>query len=529
MSVEHGKFIPPDENITRFSTGHHVQQVEVNEGFIVVDDPQLGSFTVGNNNTNNIYYDLFTTDDHYRSGGVSQLSKRDFHATIPNTASFKRDWHNLALYRIVDYFSHQQGLNEEQKLALVLKVCLPDRGHMDFSHALESAMEEYSRQENWHESLWSKVAQVGGTAEVLDRYAIKYGQDFTLPGIKIPSWAECPAPDVNADRFQYTVTELLLWFDNDQAPPEVRELVKSICSPEVLTITDEGKFAFNDIEAARIFAKGYLLLTTEHWNDPINRVQLHLLVETAKRAVVKRRIPWMETVDKGQTRYPDDYYLGIDQDIVDAMQTSRGNRDDFMFAVNNLLNSISMQERERFVSYKINEYSAFLLDTHAHDYPSELLEPKRVEFGPPSSQISVDTYFASDGAETGSRIPTLRNESGICYDLHPLKNRFVDPLVLDARGRAKPLSELDSNYANLLREQQRVRSASVVVHLALAGEFEAAFKEGITENNADFTRLLHSGVPTMTLDQRRRLIKESATRANAAAIKAGTLIMRTAE
>jgi len=362
---------------------------------------------------------------------------------------------------------------------------------------------------------------------VLDKYGVKHDENFCIPGVAIPNWVECSAPDINVDRLQYTVTELLLWFDHDQALPEAREIVRSICSPENMVITSSGDLAFKDIESARIFAKGYLLLTTEHWNDPINRVQLHLLIEAAKRSVIKRRIDWMDAVDKGTTRYPDEYFLGVDEDIVDGMQTGPQNRDDFMYAVKNLLYSIAMQERERYATYKLGEYSAFLLDDKAHDYPSELLGPKRVEFGPPSSQVSIEVNF-DEAEQGGSRVPRLREGNGICYDLRPLKNRHVDPLVVLSSGEAKRLSEVDNNYANLLREQQRVRSATVAVRLALAGEFEDAFKDGISENERDFEKLKEETAPHMTLDQRRRVIHLGAERAKQSAINAGSLVLANA-
>jgi hypothetical protein len=287
MSKEQGLYIPPDPNTTRLSTGHYVQRVEINDGFLVVDDPQLNSFVIGNNNSNNIYYDLFTTPDALRSAGNSQLSKKAIHGTIPNLYSFNRFWHGTAQFRVIEHFAHRYNVPEEEVLAYALKVTGSDRAHGPFSHASDILKEKWSGDENSHEHYWPQVANLGGTKNVLDNYDVKYNQKFNIPGIAIPPWVECDAPDLNVDRFQYAVAELLLWFDHDESPPEARELVRSICNPDNLIIKD-GRFVFSDIEIARIFSKGYLLLTTEHWNDPINRVQLHLLIESTKRAIARR-------------------------------------------------------------------------------------------------------------------------------------------------------------------------------------------------------------------------------------------------
>jgi len=78
MSAEQGLYVPADPNITRFSTGHHVQQVEAHDGFLVVNDPQLGGFVIGNNNSDNIYFELFTTDDAYRGLGYRNFLSATF-------------------------------------------------------------------------------------------------------------------------------------------------------------------------------------------------------------------------------------------------------------------------------------------------------------------------------------------------------------------------------------------------------------------------------------------------------------------
>jgi len=263
--------------------------------------------------------------------------------------------------------------------------------------------------------------------------------------------------------------------------------------------------------------------------DSINRVQLHLLIHAAQRAITQRRISWMSDVDKNETRMPENYLMGIDQDIIDAMETGPGKADDFTYAVRNALYPIAMQERQRFIDYKMNEYATFLLDELARDYPSEYLNPKRVEFGPPSSQVAVAVERAN-GKGTGSikmpKVPTLNmDEDGITYQLGPLKNRYVDPFVR-VGSEVKRLSELDSNYAKLLRQQQSIQKMSIVVKLAFAGGFEEAFKKGIRANDREFGRIKKRS--PMTDDQQRRVIEMAAERSRQINLNLGTLVLKSA-
>jgi hypothetical protein len=531
MSAEHGLYVPPDSNITHYSTGHHVQSVTVNEKFLMVEDPMLGDFVIKGEKEDRVYYDYLTTPNMFRAGGISQLCKDRTSATIPNTASFNRKWHILGLFNLVDTFSDRVQATPDERLAYHLGADGDDQAHMIWSHATEQAIQLWGGPENYHEQIWPTVAKLGGTLDVLQKHGIKVDRNVKVPGVEMPGWLNSNHPDINLDRFQYAVTELLLWFDHDGSTQEVRDFVRQICSPDNLAPTPDGQLAFKDVETARIFAKGYLLLATEHWNDPINRVQLHLLIHATQRAITKRRISWMDEVDKGETRRPENYLFGVDQDVIDAMDTGPGQSDDFIYAIRNTLHPIAMQERQRYIDYKMNEYAAFLMDEKAKDYPSEHLSPKRVEFGPPSSQVSVDIVRgkqAASSAETplGPKIPILNsNAEGISYELSPLKNRYVDPLIL-VGDHVKRLSEVDPNYRSLLSQQQKIQKMRIVVKLAFAGGFEEAFKKGIKLNDREFGKIRRRS--PMTADQQRRVIEMAAQRAKKMDMSLGSLVVKSA-
>lgn len=502
----------------------------MNERFIMVEDPMLGDFVVGDRQGDKVFYDYLTTPNMYRAGGISQLCKDEASATTPNTASLTRRWHILGLFSLVETFSDRVKATDEERLAYHLAADGDDQAHMIWSHATEQAIQLWGGPENYHEQVWPHIAQLGGTVAALKKNGVIVNKQIEIPGVDIPKWLKSNHPDINLDRFQYAVAELLLWFDNDDSSDKVRDFIRTICSPDNLVINEDGDLAFKSADVARIFAKGYLLLATEHWNDPINRVQLHLLIHATQRAITKRRIGWMDEIDKRETRRPENYLFGIDDDIVQAMDTGPGRSDDFTYSIKNALYPIALQERQRYIDYKRNEYAAFLLDKNACDYPSEYLSPRRVEFGPPSSQVAVLVKPFSRRKQTETsrlhpKIPILNTEAdGISYELPPLKNRYVDPLVM-VGSESKRLSEIDPNYKKLLTQQQKIQKMSVVVQLAFAGGFEGAFKEGVKLNDREFGRIKNRSL--MTDDQQRRVIEMAAQRARDINLNLGTLVLKT--
>lgn len=512
---------------TVYTTGANVQRVTDTGRFLFVEDPQLGPFTLGGNTPyGRFVYDLMTTPGMRRTLGVSQLCKDEASATIPNTALFSRHCGMVALTGMVEHFADRTNMSEEERVALLLATALDDRAHMDYSHALELRFQGWGGSESHHETLWPHYAVHGGELDVMRSHGVKVDEYLRIPGVQLPRWANEKAPDLDLDRLQYTVAELLLWFDHDGAPAEIRDCVRQLCSLDNFAIDNEGHLAFKEKEMALIFSKGYLLLSTEHWNDPVNRMQLYLLVQAAQRLVLQRRFPWMDDVDKGETRRPEWYFYGVDNDIVTALHENHGHTDPTLYAIHGVLNPIASAERRRFTRYKLSEFARLLMDERAQDYPSEHLSPKRVEFGIAHPTVAIKMSEATpEERAAATKMPVLEtNERGeMLYKLLPLKNRHIDPRVLKSDGTSMRLSEIDKNYALLLRQQQILQGMKTTVELVLAGDFRAMFTREIAANDAAFDGLATRA--GFTDDQKRRIIEAGARRAVEQAIAKGRLVL----
>lgn len=516
----------PDPN-TVYSTGAYVQQVTDTGRLLFVNDPAFGIFTVGGDETEyqKIMYDLVSTPAMQRAEGVSQLCKDEGSATIPNTAFFTRLNGMVGIIKVVDDFARQSNMNDTERLAAQLEASFDDSAHKIFSHAIELMLQAWGGNENKHQGDWPEYARFGGILDVLDKHSVKVNQDIKLEGVKLPPWVNAKSPDLDVDRVQYTVFELQEWFDHDSAPPETRELIGRLCDLNNLTLDETGNFAFKDIETARLFAKGYLLLSTEHWNDPVNRVQLYMLTQAARRLVVQRNFKWMNSIDKGMTRRPEDYFNGIDDDMISALHENHGHTDPTLFAIHNALYPIASAERKRFIRYKMSEYAQYLRDEKARDYPSEYLSPPRVQFGLPHPSVTVELSqsTAEERAKNQKMPMPIYNNGHLEYELMPLKNRFVDPRVMLRNGSTKRLSQLDQNYCELLNQHQNLQSMKAKVELVFADKFIDGFTKGIKANESDFDALAVS--PDFTHDQKRRIIEQAAERARANAIKLGRLVL----
>jgi len=529
MEKSAGLYVPGDADPnTVYSTGVNVQCIRDNGNFLYVEDPQLGTFTVGGTNTkyDKLMYALMTTPAMVRSEGISQLCKDESSATIPNTAYFTRRAGMTGLYHVNEYFSGISKLSPQQRLSVHLKQTLPDAAHKLFSHTSELRLQKWGGAENKHETDYPDLAVHGGIANVLGIFDVRVDVNMQLKCGKLPAWTTAESPELTPDNIQYTASEALEWFDTDAAPDDIRAVARELGNLKNYSVDEEGNIAFLDEQQALRFAKVYLLLATEHWNDPVNRMQLYLLIEAIQRLILERRLPWMNAVDRGQMRRPEGYFYGIDHDITTALNENHGHTDPTLFAIQGAMYPIASVERRRFVRYKQHEYARFLLDDEARDYPSEHLEPKRVEFG--LSHPMVSTIMQPATAEDyamSQKMPVPHQDSErLLYDLMPLKNRYVDPRVMDPKtGQSKRLSEINANYKRLLEQQQALQGMKTVVELVFAEKFRANFASEVRKNDRNFDLL--ADMPPFTHDQKRQIINEAAERAKAIAVASGRLVL----
>ncbi len=532
MQEKAGLWIEPDSNETRYSTGHYAWQLIEHPNYLEIQDPVLGSFPIGERPEAGLMRDLIMSPLGLRAADIAQLSKKMQHGTIPNIYDFYRLGHVVSNTELVQRLceKHPSKTTETQRLSWQLAVFLDDLAHGIGSHVTDMIIQGgFGGSENAHQARALEAWEYGRVTEVLKNHGKKVDNRGAIKGISTPPWVEADAPDICAERFQYTVEEMRGWLESADMEKDAREIIDVLVDLDNLVVTEDARLAFKDEHSALLFSKAYLLLSTEHWNEPVHRVIEHLLIEAFKHSVYSRRLPDMSDYDSGETADVASYTYGVDSDLLSAVSTSRHDRDDFMFAISQLLSQLGKEERWRFVEYKREQFIRFLRDPRARDYPSPLLNGHMVDFGPPSSAVEIDVI---PGKVSSRRRPAIKanaaelihtDSGGVQYGLQPMKNRYVDPLVMTDQG-SKSLSKINETFKGLLRQHAIIHASKIAVRLAVSGGYEQLIKEVVQSNNVE------SKIPRRKLshDQIRWQIEAAAERAKQSAQKAGRLVLNAA-
>lgn len=452
-----------------------------------------------------VFYEVLLSPAGLRSLGINQLSKSEIEETYEGSTDFKRWQHIAGVYRVVRHFARQQDLDNETTLQYALVACLPDLGHGVKSHITDMLKEGMGGNENFHEQRAGELIDLGGIRQILDKHRV--ASPFDTDGsmnIDVPEWVDCSSPDLSVDRLHYINAEISLLFPDNPA-------VKAAIDLENFTVTDDGRFAFTDIDHARVWAKAANICSSEHWNDPTNRLIELLSLEAIKRTISRRYLENVDSFDNGYVGSPEDYTFLIDKDFDDALEREALNQrpDVFMNAVYSLIQSIAHRERQRFAKHKQPTYEQYIMDYDAREYPNALINPHRAAFGIPPAQVEIVKDEDLDGVPEADA--ALRTSDGVPVGvLKKLKIRQFNPMVLLRDGSAR-LSVIDPNFAKCLRENGQALNYVGAVALHANPESREALVEGVHENDEYITKSRAND--PLSPDQIRGIIASSADRA----------------
>ncbi len=462
-----------------------------------------------------IFYDILLSPAGMRSLGVNQLSKSPVEETYEGSTDFKRWQHVAGVYHLVRHYARQAGCSNEEIVQYALIACIPDLGHGVKSHVTDMLKEGVGGNEDFHEQRAGQVIDLGGIQQILSQHKVR--SPFNSDGqilINVPEWVDCPSPGLCADRLHYINAEASLLFPNNEAVKEVLKL-------ENLIIKD-GKFVFKSRDQATVWAKAANLCSSEHWNDPTNRLTEMLSLEAIKRTISRRYLENVDSFDNGYIGAAEDYTFLIDQDFDQALEREAlsPRPDIFMNAAYSLIQSIAHRERQRFAKHKKPAYEQYIADSDAREYPNALVNPHRAAFGIPPAQVEILRSNDLFDVTEGDAVLQLADERPVGI-LKRLKIRQFDPLVMQGAS-AEPLSSLDSNFRQALAEHGQALNYVGAVALHANPESRDALIEGVSENK-DFIARSRS-FSSLSPDQIRAIIASSAARAHSFAIENGTWI-----
>jgi uncharacterized protein len=161
------------------------------------------------------------------------------------------------------------GCLEEQVVGL-----LHDISHIAFSHVIDFVFD--NRAEEYHEEIFEEVVEQSEIPSILSKYGLNYC-DILLDHSQ---WTilEYPAPDLCADRVDYTLRDLYTYDVITRS--EVDRFMQS------LTVQD-GKICVTNVEMAEWFTRTYYKEVHDFFMDPLNVYAYDRLAKTLKLALEK--------------------------------------------------------------------------------------------------------------------------------------------------------------------------------------------------------------------------------------------------
>lgn len=497
-------------------------------------------------NFGGIFNQAVRSDLFARGLDISQLTKLENSATIPNTQDFFRAQTTelVLLYSLVIQRNEHLGLTEDDLYEQVMNQMYEDLLHYLLSHGLEINFDGWNSTQESSTKMGGLVVSAAmpellenGQLKSLNQNTGEFTLNKKLDYISSKKEGYKNAPGLDFDKWHYTMTEIAAWFA-DYEDPEIHRLILEASNPEAADIDGEGNLYFKDPEVALFFSKCYLLLTTEHWNEIMQRIQIFAGNQAFNLAVLKRKLKTMydtdgRPIDSNETANPVSYAYGIDSDLDDALSDMVCDGDRYANVLKELLNTVGMQERQRFIRNKRPTYADFLKDPYASDYPNAtgLISSGNghdFSFGLSSPSVDVrpvdETHKSFHEAKAKGVLPIFNNGTTE-FILTTLKVRSIDPMVKDNNGNIIRLSDLYSaRYRKLLDAHRKIHTQPMNVELMLSQAYMDTMKNGYLQTEAGMKNLMHR--PPLSVDGMRRTIGGAASRAVGIAEGRGSLIVR---
>lgn len=467
---------------------------EYDEGVFRIIDPIWGIHEIGKEEGDEVLLELLKNPLAVRSMAIEQLTLDRLTETIPGAAKFPRWDHLWGSVAFIRLKTKNMKLDSRERLILQLRAFVSDLAHTAYSHLGDWIFQGTGGPENQHDIELMHLLEVSGVNEILRKHGIP-PKEVIFPDIS--DWVEAPQPELCVDRVDYGAREIRRWLDLSAG-------VHFAAHPDAFIVTEDKKIVMRSHKQALDFAKAFMLLPTEHWGEPVHKLQLILKQELVKRIFCSDETALaasdMDALDQFNPR---DYMYTIDADITQEMRFN----DPFLNTLRPLMEDIGLSKRRIFAWQRRRELASFFSDYGPGGFPDPLknygesytkamsLIPSNIEIVPVDDPDSRPAY------QTDSR--------GMNILLEPLKPRRVDPLYYDADGNIQRLSKADSNYKDLLSQQASVMSQSYVAKLSLNEKAKKIVEDGFDRNVIEWPEVLQR--PRMEEDRFQKVITKMAS------------------
>lgn len=447
------------------------------EGEIRIEDPLWGDCNIGDQEGDEVLLEFLDNSLVRRSMNIEQLTLPPHYSTIPNTGYFSRwehIWGSVAFVRkMINESSELQELSSRDKIILQLRTFVSDLGHTAYSHLGDWITQGFGGPEDEHDNELQRLMEWSGGNDILRKYNID-PQEVIFPDTQ--DWIECDSPDLCVDRVDYALREINRWFGSI-IPVELRELKNTF------TVVD-GQIVMKSKEHAELFANCFALLNTEHWSEPVHRLQLSLLSEMVKNTIICGELiagyPYLD----GDLLAPRDALYTVDGDFHRHQQMT----DKLMMGLKPAMMDIGREQRFKSFTRRRSEISTYLYRSKSgdedYDYPNPQ-EPGKYLGYMPSSNSRVQLFATEDG----HGLPDY-SEYGLDIPLPSLKkSRMINPLYFDERGEVISVEEGNPQfYENLRASQLRLTAQAYVGRVIMHPDYIQMLKERIEDNEKEWLK-----------------------------------------
>lgn len=454
-----------------------------------------------------IMQEIFYSNAMRRLQAVEQLTLPPQYSTIPNTAAFSRFEHLWGSVLFAKIMSERQGLSDEESLNCQLRTLVSDMAHTTGSHIGDWIFQGIDGGENQHDLELEDYLEVTGINDILKKHDID-PKDVVFPDKN--DWVEASSPDLCIDRVDYGLREMRRWMD----------VIEHACfSEDDFVITPENQLAMTNLQRARLFSEGFLLLSQEHWSEPTHRFLEDLYILQTKLLYIERGGPdtWVfkpDHVDSGLIMlheiHPRDLMYVTDHTQLRSLARPSlvGN------TFNAIMSSVAQYHRQYVWPGRRERINNYLWQFTANQYEATKASGKYTSLDDEkfSSYLSEYPAYLPTGFTILDENDDKQKDNGQYIDIPqpPFKVRQIDPLVQTEDGFER-LSVLDPSYADRLKEHRAGLAATKIARIAMPDEHSYNLLKSTLANIDDRWKELLDSTRRMKPDEFQALIEVSAS------------------
>lgn len=199
-----------------------------------------------------------------RLKNISQFGLSDKYYSFFNVRGYSRFEHSVGVMVLL----RKLGASLEEQIAGLLH----DVSHFAFSHVADWVFADGKKgNEDFHHSLTEEFIKDGKISSILNKHSFSEKRIFEEKNFSL---LEKDAPDLCADRIDYSIRQLKHWF----RPGVVKFAVDGF-------VNFNGEIVFSNKESAKLFAKGFLDLQTKFWGGYESVTRYYLFAQALQIAM----------------------------------------------------------------------------------------------------------------------------------------------------------------------------------------------------------------------------------------------------